>query len=103
MSETLPIADAKQTRAWLWSELRVRRGEVAGTLAVGVLAAAASIIPIYALGLLVDHARNQLGREDADQERADHLAGAAAQLRPEPGAGLPRGRDGQDLAHLSTN
>ncbi|MET0493179.1 MAG: ABC transporter ATP-binding protein [Actinoplanes sp.] len=66
MSETLPIADAKQTRAWLWSELRVRRGEVAGTLAVGVLAAAASIIPIYALGMLVDRARHQLGLEGAD-------------------------------------
>jgi ATP-binding cassette subfamily C protein len=61
MSETLPIADAKQTRAWLWSELRLRRGEVAGTLGVGVLAAAASITPIYALGILVDRVREKAG------------------------------------------
>lgn len=61
MSETLPIADARQTRAWLRSELRVRRGEVAGTLGVGLLAAAASIIPIYALGLLVDRVRAGAG------------------------------------------
>jgi len=61
MSETLPIADPKQTRAWLRSELRGRRGEVAGTLAVGVLAAAASIIPIYALGMLVDRVREGAG------------------------------------------
>jgi ATP-binding cassette subfamily C protein len=39
----------------------VRRGEVAATLAVGVLAAAASIIPIFALGLLVDRVRDGAG------------------------------------------
>ncbi|MEV4642536.1 ABC transporter ATP-binding protein [Actinoplanes sp. NPDC049548] len=58
---TLPIATARQSRAWLRSELRGRRAELAGTLAVGVLGAAASIIPVYALGLLVDRVREGAG------------------------------------------
>ncbi|AGZ39865.1 ABC transporter ATP-binding protein [Actinoplanes friuliensis] len=61
MSEILPIATGRQTRAWLWSELRTRRGEVAGTLLAGILAAAAAIVPVYALGLLVDRVRADAG------------------------------------------
>ena len=60
-SQILPIATAKQTRGWLWAELRGRRAEVAGTLLVGVLAAAASIVPVYALGMLVDRVRAGAG------------------------------------------
>jgi ATP-binding cassette, subfamily C, bacterial len=58
---TLPIATARESRAWLRAELRGRRAEVAGTLLAGVLAAAASIVPVYALGLLVDRVRENAG------------------------------------------
>ena len=62
MSEQiLPIATARQTRAWLRAELRARRAETLGTLLVGVLAAAASIVPVYALGTLVDRVRTGAG------------------------------------------
>ncbi|MEV8508042.1 ABC transporter ATP-binding protein [Actinoplanes sp. NPDC051475] len=58
---TLPIATARESRAWLRTELRGRRAEVAGTVVVGVLGAAASIIPVYALGMLVDRVRSGAG------------------------------------------
>ncbi|MFI7597371.1 ABC transporter ATP-binding protein [Actinoplanes sp. NPDC049681] len=58
---TLPIATARQSRAWLRTELRGRRGEVAGAVVVGVLAAAAAIVPVYALGVLVDRVRSGAG------------------------------------------
>ncbi|WP_067497199.1 ABC transporter ATP-binding protein [Actinoplanes sp. TFC3] len=58
---TLPIATAKQSRAWLASELKTRRGETAGTLIAGVLAAIAAIVPVYVLGLLVDRVREGAG------------------------------------------
>jgi ATP-binding cassette subfamily C protein len=61
MTQILPIATGKQTRAWLWAELRGRRGEVTGTLLVGILAAAAAIVPVYALGMLVDRVREDAG------------------------------------------
>jgi ATP-binding cassette subfamily C protein len=61
MSQILPIATTRQTRAWLWAELRGRRGEVAGTLLVGIVAAAAAILPVYALGVLVDRVRSGAG------------------------------------------
>ncbi len=61
MSRILAVASARQTRAWLWAELRGRRAEVAGTLLAGVLAAVASIVPVYALGMLVDRVRDGAG------------------------------------------
>jgi ATP-binding cassette subfamily C protein len=60
---TLPIATARESRAWLAAELRTRRGEVTLTLLAGVLAAAAAIIPVYALGLLVDRVREGAGAD----------------------------------------
>ncbi|BBH68613.1 ABC transporter permease [Actinoplanes sp. OR16] len=54
---TLPIADTAATRAWLRAELRTRKASAALTLLAGVLAAGASIVPAYALGLLVDRIR----------------------------------------------
>ncbi|MFI5491702.1 ABC transporter ATP-binding protein [Actinoplanes sp. NPDC051859] len=59
--EKLPIATARQSWQWLRAALGERRGEVFGTLATGVLAAAASIVPVYALGLLVDRVRAGAG------------------------------------------
>jgi ATP-binding cassette subfamily C protein len=61
MSQILPIATSRQTRAWLWAELRGRPGEVTGTLLVGIVAAAAAILPVYALGVLVDRVRAGAG------------------------------------------
>ncbi|MEV5412192.1 ABC transporter ATP-binding protein [Thermopolyspora sp. NPDC052614] len=57
--EVLPIADARSTWAWLWAELRTRWAEVVVALLVGVLGAAASVVPVYALGVLVDRIREQ--------------------------------------------
>lgn len=55
--ELLPIASARQSWHWLRVELRGRPLDGAATLAVGVLAAVASIVPVYALGVLVDRVR----------------------------------------------
>ena len=54
----LPIASARQSWHWLRAELRGRPLDGGATLAVGVLAAAASIVPVYALGVLVDRVRS---------------------------------------------
>ncbi|TDD21804.1 ABC transporter ATP-binding protein [Nonomuraea diastatica] len=55
--DRLPVADARRTWAWLRLELRARW--IGGTLAalVGVVGAAASVVPAYALGNLVDRVR----------------------------------------------
>ncbi|OJF09535.1 ABC transporter ATP-binding protein, partial [Couchioplanes caeruleus] len=60
-ADSLPIASARQSWDWLRNELRGRRGEVTGTAVAGLLAAAASIAPVYALGLLVDRVRAGAG------------------------------------------
>ena len=54
---TLPIATSRQTWAWLRHELRGHRGSLAATLGTGLIAAAASVIPVTALGRLVDEVR----------------------------------------------
>jgi ATP-binding cassette, subfamily C, bacterial len=54
---SLPIASSRQTWAWLRDELRARRGSLAATLATGLVAAAASVVPVTALGRLVDEVR----------------------------------------------
>src|SRR6185295_10789254 len=56
-TEQLPIADRAETLRWLRRELRARWGEAAGAFAVGLLAAAAAVTPVYALGVLVDRVR----------------------------------------------
>jgi ATP-binding cassette subfamily C protein len=53
----LPIAGSRETWRWLRRELRRRPGAMAGTLLVGLLGAAASVVPVYALGRLVDRVR----------------------------------------------
>ena len=57
----LPIASARQSLNWLWAQLRGRPLDGGATLVVGVLAAAASIVPVYALGVLVDRVRAGAG------------------------------------------
>ncbi|GAB3847954.1 ABC transporter ATP-binding protein [Dactylosporangium cerinum] len=56
-TEHLPIADRRETLRWLRGELRARWGQAAGAFAVGLLAAAAGVTPVYALGVLVDRVR----------------------------------------------
>ncbi|MFC7278820.1 ABC transporter ATP-binding protein [Paractinoplanes rhizophilus] len=60
MSAALPVATARQTGGWLFGQLRTRRLELAGTLLTGLIGATASVVPVTALGRLVD-----LVREDA--------------------------------------
>jgi ATP-binding cassette, subfamily C, bacterial len=55
--ELLPIAGTRQTWSWLWRELRRRPLEGFGTLLAGLLGAAASVVPVYVLGILVDRVR----------------------------------------------
>ena len=54
---TLPVATPGQTGGWLLAQLRDRRLELAATLAVGLVAATASVLPVTALGRLVDLVR----------------------------------------------
>ncbi|MCY1141764.1 ABC transporter ATP-binding protein [Actinoplanes sp. Pm04-4] len=54
----LPVATPRQTWVWLCSQLRARRIEVAFTVATGLGAAGASVVPVTALGLLVDLVRD---------------------------------------------
>jgi ATP-binding cassette subfamily C protein len=63
MRDALPVARPSQTRAWVRAELRSRKPEVALALLVGLLAAAASVVPVYALGVLVDRVRAGAGAE----------------------------------------
>lgn len=50
----LPVATGRETWTWLRRELRSRIGALSATLMVGVLAAAAAVLPVYVLGVLVD-------------------------------------------------
>jgi len=58
VTHALPIATHRQTWFWLCRQLRVRRFEVALAVAAGLVAAAASVVPVTALGLLVDLVRD---------------------------------------------
>jgi ATP-binding cassette subfamily C protein len=53
----LPVATPRETRAWLAAEVRSRKLDVVLTTFVGLLAAAAGVIPVYAFGVLVDRVR----------------------------------------------
>jgi len=55
---TLPVATPGQTGGWLLAQLRARGLELAVTLAVGLIAATASVVPVTALGRLVDLVRD---------------------------------------------
>ncbi len=57
----LPIAAAGQTGRWLRGQLGARPVQVALALLTGLAAAGASIIGVYALGLLVDTIRDGAG------------------------------------------
>ncbi len=50
----LPVATGRETWTWLRRELRSRIRALSATLAVGILAAAAAVLPVYVLGVLVD-------------------------------------------------
>jgi ATP-binding cassette, subfamily C, bacterial len=54
---TLPVATPAQTGGWLLAQLRTRRLELVVTLAAGLVAATASVVPVTALGRLVDLVR----------------------------------------------
>lgn len=58
---SFPVATGRQTWAWLRRQLAARRLEVTGTVLAGLAAAAASVVPVYALGRLVDEIRAGTG------------------------------------------
>jgi ATP-binding cassette subfamily C protein len=53
----LPIASARRTWRWTLTQLRGQRLELAGTAAAGLVAATASVVPVTALGRLIDLVR----------------------------------------------
>ena len=53
----LPVASTRQTGTWLAGQLRSRYLEVGVTIAAGLIAATASVVPVTALGRLVDLVR----------------------------------------------
>jgi ATP-binding cassette subfamily C protein len=53
----LPVASARRTGRWLLDQLGARRLDVATTVAAGLIAATASVVPVTALGRLVDLVR----------------------------------------------
>ncbi|RVW08074.1 ABC transporter ATP-binding protein [Prescottella agglutinans] len=55
--ELLPIASAGESWRWLGRELGQRKGLTALTLVVGLVAAAAAVVPVYVFGMLVDRVR----------------------------------------------
>jgi ATP-binding cassette subfamily C protein len=55
--DLLPIASARQSWAWLRAELVRRPADAGLTLLAGLVAAAATVVPVYALGVLVDRVR----------------------------------------------
>ncbi|GIF00190.1 ABC transporter ATP-binding protein [Paractinoplanes rishiriensis] len=56
-TDALPVASRGRTGAWVVGQLRVRRMELAVTIAAGLVAATASVVPVTALGRLVDLVR----------------------------------------------
>jgi ATP-binding cassette subfamily C protein len=53
-SVILPVATGRETWNWLRGELRARAGSGLLTVVVGLIAAAAAVLPVYVLGVLVD-------------------------------------------------
>jgi ATP-binding cassette subfamily C protein len=58
MSELLPIANARDTWAWLRSELGRRRGRSVFTLLVAAVAAGMALVPVSVFGVLVDRVQD---------------------------------------------
>lgn len=56
-SGLLPVAPASDSWRWLGHELGRRKGLTALTLLVGLVAAAAAVVPVYVFGVLVDRVR----------------------------------------------
>lgn len=56
-SGRLPVAPASDSWRWLGHELGRRKGLTALTLLVGLVAAAAAVVPVYVFGVLVDRVR----------------------------------------------
>jgi ATP-binding cassette subfamily C protein len=54
--EILPVASGRETWRWLRSELKPRRRQAMTTAVVGMIGAAASIVPFYAMSILIDEA-----------------------------------------------
>ncbi|GAA5133586.1 ABC transporter ATP-binding protein [Pseudonocardia adelaidensis] len=54
MADLLPIAGPRESWAWLFAELRRHLTLVAVTVGVGLVAAAAAVLPAYVFGELVD-------------------------------------------------
>jgi ATP-binding cassette subfamily C protein len=54
----LPVATPRQTSGWLFAQLRTRRLELGVTVVAGLIAATASVVPVTALGRLVDLVRD---------------------------------------------
>ncbi|MCV7251750.1 ABC transporter ATP-binding protein [Mycobacterium hackensackense] len=52
--QILPVATGRETWIWLRRELRSRTAALSATILVGILAAAATVLPVYVLGVLVD-------------------------------------------------
>ncbi|QKT10100.1 MULTISPECIES: ABC transporter ATP-binding protein [unclassified Rhodococcus (in: high G+C Gram-positive bacteria)] len=55
--QLLPIASASESWRWLRGELGRRKGLATLTLLVGLIAAAAAVVPVYVFGVLVDRVR----------------------------------------------
>jgi ATP-binding cassette subfamily C protein len=55
----LPVATPARARRWIGAELNRRRAALLATVAVGVLAAGVSTVPIYLLGTLVDRVQDR--------------------------------------------
>ncbi|MGU3433087.1 ABC transporter ATP-binding protein [Actinomycetes bacterium M1A6_2h] len=54
--EILPVASGRETWRWLRAELRPHRVQAGATALVGIIGAAASIVPFYAMSILIDEA-----------------------------------------------
>src|SRR5688500_10296104 len=55
----LPVAGPRESWSWLFAELRNHLALTVGTLAIGVVAASAAVVPAYVFGQLVDRVRGQ--------------------------------------------
>ena len=55
--QLLPIASASESWRWLRGELGRHKGLATLTLLVGLIAAAAAVVPVYVFGVLVDRVR----------------------------------------------
>ncbi|GLZ35226.1 ABC transporter permease [Lentzea sp. NBRC 105346] len=57
--DKLPVASGARAWSWLWREVTRRPAELTVTLLVGLIGAAALVVPVDALGVLIDRVREQ--------------------------------------------